>query len=232
MKRIEIDGQISLFDLEIFESNEKTFENPILNLKIKEIKKISSNEEIINKYKTIKNLNRIIAYCGGGFGIETLEENTYKTLYVNQEGKEEFIIKSRCPVLPMDRILFNKDEINYTEIQLKKLSEYKNSYKKIIQRKGDENIILKKEGQVISINPKGWILEFKEHEIIYQENEVLKKENKKDFKTGDKVVILYENKKLNGEIRSKHELYSAYSIDFINKGKMCNTTFHISQIIA
>ena len=243
MKKVEVYGQLSLFDLNINEikTNDKISKKPILSLKVNDAKKeencLINKQEIINKYKSTSNLNRIIAYCGGGFGIESLEENAYKTIYVNRYGEEEFTVKNKCPVLPMDKIVLTNCAANYNEIQSQKLIKYKNNFKKVIKRKGDQNIILEKDGQVVSINPKGWLLEFQGN-IEYEEDEILevicKKETNnrtKIFKPGDKVIVNFDDLECNGTVRSKHSIYDAYSIDFEKQGLMCNTTFHISQIL-
>lgn len=241
MKRIEIEGQLSLFDLDINipKAVTKNLDNPIFNLKEREVvikeDALISNAEIVSKYQNICNLNRIIKYCGGGFGVETTENNKHKTLYINRFGKEEFVIENKCPVLPMDQILLTNIAINYNEEQAKLLSKTKDKVERVIKRKGDENIILKKKGQAIAINSKGWLLEFGS-EPIYEKDEILFENYEKDkavieeLRVGEKCLVDYDGQTYKGTVRSKHSIYPAYSIDFEKQGKMCNTTFHISQI--
>ncbi|WP_051539851.1 hypothetical protein [Clostridium ihumii] len=241
MRRVELEGQLSLFDLDtnIPKVANNNLNNPILNLKVVEINKeeIELNDtEVLSRYRNIENLNRIISYCGGGYGIEIYKERKYITLYINRVGEKEFEINNRCPVLPMDKILFTAEALNYNKTQEEVLKKYKNIAKKIIKRKGDGNIILiLKDGQVLSINNKGWVLEFKS-KAVYEENEIIfenlgkDKINRKELKKDDKVVVFYDNCKCKGVVRSKHSIYEAYSIDFEKQEKMCNTTFHISQV--
>lgn len=207
-----------------------------MKIQKKETLKLVNSSDIVSKYKLKENTNRIISYCGGGFGIEILQKNIYQTLYINRFGEEEFTIKKRCPVLPMDQILFTAEALNYNDIQDNLLKNYRKLSKKIIKRKGDENIILisKKDEKVLSINRNGWVLEFR-NKAIYSKDEIIfedikNKDKEKNLSKGDECVVTYDMEKYKGKIRSRHELYDAYSIDFNKNGIMYNTTFHSSQV--
>ncbi|AKN34203.1 hypothetical protein Ccar_16675 [Clostridium carboxidivorans P7] len=188
-----IDGQLSIFDIQITEKP-KSFtkkaemaiengvlvtENPVLATKIITKVACKENEKIINplvpteeqqqflkknKVKENENLSRVIKYCGGGLGIEVVYENSYRTIYINKDGREEFTIPNKSPVLPMDKIMYYKSEFNANTIQKenlqKVLGKFKNSIKRVIKRKGDSNILIELSDNVIDILENGWIIDF------------------------------------------------------------------------
>jgi hypothetical protein len=186
-------GQLTLWDIEITEKPKNitenvvlVTENPILDTNNEEKSpKISNSftkqnipdkqQQAMDKYKESPNLSRIIEYCGGGVGIELLHGDGYKTIYVNAEGKEEFTSIKKIPVLPMDEIVYYKDpKVRFSNIQEEKLKELQQSTPgaKVIKRKADENILVELQDKVISINPQGWVLEFKGCKAVYKEDEV------------------------------------------------------------
>lgn len=188
-----VPGQLSIFDIQIAEKP-KSFtkkaemaiengvlvtEKPVLATEI--ITKVTSekSEKIINplvpneeqqqfleknKVKENENLSRVIKYCGGGLGIEVVYENSYRTTYINKNGREEFTTANKSPVLPMDKILYYKSEFNANTIQKenlqKVLDKFKSSIKRVIKRKGDRSILIELPDKVIDILENGWIIDF------------------------------------------------------------------------
>jgi hypothetical protein len=159
-----------------------------------------------------ENLNRVIKYCGGGLAMELQYEDSYKTIYVNTQGKEEFTSGCKIPVLPMDKILYYKSaltELNSTqEAKLKDLLE-KLPEAKVIRRKADNNILIEFKDKVISINSIGWVLEFQGCKAVYEEDEVerhdlVKEVNiediQKSIKLGDIIEAQHGQRKIKGEI--------------------------------
>lgn len=202
-------GQISIWDIEITKPKEKITEKPISFTKIGE--KVTENMDsltLLEKYKTIENLSRIIKYCGGGYGIELQEETNIRTIYVNKEGKEEFTRENRMPVLPMDKILHSKiADSPLNSLQEEKLKELKGKHPmaKVIRRKGDENVILELENKVISVNRKGWVLEFNNVQAVYSLDEVVREEiDLKDMqwsaKAGDIIETTYGKEVIAAEV--------------------------------
>lgn len=171
--------QLTIWDIEITKkpSSVTKIEENITEIKGLNTKKDSSVTEqqsnVMEKYKAHLNLNRIIHYCGGGVGIELKQEDGFRTIYVNREGKEEFTKDKKLAVLPMDKILLYKEELKTNEIQEQRLTELKDNIIKVVRRKGDENVIVEIKDKVISINSKGWILEFNNCKTIYEEKEIL-----------------------------------------------------------
>lgn len=165
-----------------------------------------------NDYFKNENLSRIIKYCGGGVGIELLHGEGYKTIYVNAEGKEEFTFVKKIPILPMDETVYYKDsEVRFTKIQEEKFKELQSSTPgaKVINRKGDDNIILEYADKVVSINLQGWVLEFNGCKAVYEDDEVLQDpvdepvdlaEMQKSIKLGDIVEAQHGERTITGEI--------------------------------
>lgn len=232
MKRASssLEGQLSLWDIEITQkpkeitkTEEKVTENEdLFTISLKEITAIENEktkrplelevkqQEFLQKNKIFENENliRVISYCSGGLGIEIQEGIEFKTIYVNAEGKEEFTKNKKLPVLPMDKIIYYKNELKANEIQEKKLLSLKqeNNDLKEIRRKGDENIIAELPGRTISINSIGWVLEFQGVKVIYSEDEVVQNEiiDKKDIqskvKVGDIIESTYSGKVIVGRV--------------------------------
>jgi hypothetical protein len=235
---MEIEGQLTLWDIEITKKpapftiteEEVTKTDDLFTKKAVLDTKILNRDNVIRIDKDInqgklsieqqqfldknnimqnENLSRIIRYCGGGLGIELKEGQEYKTIYINQLGKEEFTYNKKSSVIPMDRILFYKESLTTNEIQEDKLKEIKKTLeiKKIIRRKGDENILIVTAGKVISIIPKGWVLEFYGVQAIHDEDEVEREDFSQDIeeirakiKVGDTVEAKHGNKIITGRI--------------------------------
>lgn len=231
MKKLtSLEGQVSLWDIEftqkpkeITKTEEKVTENEdFIRISLKEITTIENEktekpleltvkqQEFLDKNKIYENenLSRVISYCSGGLGIELQEGSEFKTLYVNTEGKEEFTKNKKLPILPMDNIIYYKNELKANEIQEKKLLSLKqeNNYLKEIRRKGDENIIAELPGRTISINSIGWVLEFQEVKAIYSEDEVIQNEKidikdiQSKVKVGDIIESTYSGKIIVGRV--------------------------------
>lgn len=216
-----IEGQISFWDIKITKPKEKITEKPISFTKTKE--KVTENTDsftLLEKYKTIENLSRIIKYCGGGYGIELQEGMEFKTIYLNKEGKEEFQFNKKSPVLPMDKILICNGQVSSNKLQEERLQSVKSKYPmaKIIKRKGDENIILALENKVISVNRKGWVLEFSNVQAVYSLDEVVREEiDLKDMqwsaKAGDIIETTYGKEVIAAEV---YRIYnSGYTLSII-----------------
>jgi hypothetical protein len=122
------------------------------------------------------NLSRLIKFSGGGLGIELKKDVEYRTIYVNKDGKE-FEFYKISPVLPMDKILYYREEFQINEQQknnLKDILEDVNyNVKRVIHRKGDTNIIIELQDKIISLIPNGWKLEFIINHIKCEEDEIL-----------------------------------------------------------
>lgn len=229
-KSESIDGQLSLWDIgitksevnipktddkitEIKEKVTKVFnnaqivqnENPIDKLKI-----TPEQQEFLNKNKIMENenLSRLIKQCCGYLAIEISYEDSYVTSYINTMGIKEFDSPKKVQVLPMDKILYYKSlDFKVNNTQEEKLLKIKDKALKVIRRKGDENIIIITEKNVISINSIGWVLEWNGIEVIYDEDEVEKNEIlqedqliEEDLKVGDSVEATYGGEVIRGVI--------------------------------
>lgn len=178
-------GQLSLWDMEITESNKKVTENPESFTKtVEQVTKILDSSTVLEKYKSKEDLSRIIQYYGGGYGIEILDQDAYKTIYLNKEGKEEFSFNKKIPVLPMDKILYYKQDLQPNSFQAERLQGLRTKYPmaKIIKRRGHEDIILELQDKVISITPE-WVLEYQNVKAIYSEDEVIQEDAAEDLET-------------------------------------------------
>lgn len=225
-----VQGQLSIWEIEsikkpssYMKTEEKVremevpFTKSLTEITTEESEKPSKLLELTEKQQRLldkksilgnENLFRVIKYCGGGLGIELINEDSYKTIYVNTEGEEEFNYNKRLSVLPMDTILYFKDELTINQLQEERLKEFKDNTIKIIKRKGDENIIVELQDKIASINPIGWVLEFNNCKAIYEESEIVKAEEKPtnrevigdDVKVGDIVEAYYGKEIIQGEI--------------------------------
>lgn len=180
--------QITLFDLPIIERKEdnSVIESiqiqPNCNNSDTKFPVTIEQQKVINKFKKENSITRIILYSGGSIGIETeLNTNEYLTYSINNQGKEDFKFNKKSPVLPWDKILYYNlkfECIKLTEIQSAALDKFLNSnrkdIKKIIKRKGDENILIEMIDKVVSITPIGWVLSFKNIiHVDYDNSELL-----------------------------------------------------------
>lgn len=162
----------------------------------------ASQKKCIEKYEKIPELNRIIKYSFGAIGAELKEGHEYKTVYINSQGKEEFIIPDKSSVLPNDKIIFyNKSsEFNTNSLQEQRLKEVQDKAESIIRRKGDENIIVQLKDKTLSINKKGWVLEFIKTEIQDESNTNIKKSSKEgpndEISIGDIIRFQYDKDEL------------------------------------
>ncbi|WP_125153116.1 hypothetical protein [Clostridium rectalis] len=140
----------------------------------------------------------------------------FKTIYVNAEGKEEFEFNRKSTVLPMDKMLHCKvAEIKLNSLRKDKLKKLQTKYPtaKIIRRGGDENVILILEDKVISINVKGWVLEFKNIKAEHEVDEVVKEDKEENLKEiqarvkpGDYIQARYGKKLIEGKITREYGL--------------------------
>lgn len=212
-------GQISIWDIEIINKNlQKKDEKTVKPLELTDLQQRFIKEKVSMKNE---NLSRVIKYCGGGLGIELQEETNIRTIYVNEEGKEEFTRENRMPVLPMDKILHSKiADSPLNSLQEEKLKELKGKHPmaKVIRRKGDENVILELENKVISVNRKGWVLEFNNVQAVYGTDEVAREEiDLKDMqwsaKAGDIIETTYGKEVIAAEV---YRIYnSGYTLSIV-----------------
>ena len=196
-----IEGQISIFDLPAITPKEEV-------KKVIEIVK-NTDDEIINKYKSIA--LRIIKYS-----IETEKERIM--LYRN--SKEDYRTNELRALLPMDNILFAKEDFKVNDKQEQLLEEFKKTRNidKVIKRFGDSSyIVITKDSScginVHVINNKGWIVDYMDNPI-YKGEEVIfkndkeelqhdKEKNQNDIKTievGSIVKVKYQNKDYIGKV--------------------------------
>lgn len=246
IERVELPNQLSVWDISFTENPKKVTktEEKLTEIKdsftknkskkieipnqnksleneksIKPLELTALQQDFINKNEFMKseNLSRIIQYCGGGLGIELQLEDNFRTIYVNREGKEEFEFNKKSPVLPMDKILYYKEDLKPNEIQEEKLKKLQEEFniEKVIRRKGDKNIIAEVSGKVISINSLGWVLEFDNVQAIYSEDEVIKNHEeeivdieslRKNVKIGDFVEAYHGKEIIQGEIVREYGL--------------------------
>lgn len=218
--------QLTIWDIKVVEKP-KTIINKVTPMgNEKSINLLESTElqqKFLDKNRIMENENlyRLIKYCGGGLGIELATPGGYKTIYVNKEGHEEFTKDKKLPVLPMDKILYCKTvDIPLNSLQENKLEDLRRKYPlaKIVKRKGDENVILLLEDKVISINAKGWVLEFNNVQAAYGDDEVIKEERQalqdvqKSIKIGDIVETVYGKKIISAEVYSIYNCGSTLNI--------------------
>lgn len=191
---MSVGEQLSIWDVEIEErpilyaaseekitGNEELVAYIINEIQEKEIDNVIKPSGITEKQKEFleknnilenENLSRVILYAGGGLGIEISEDNILKTSYISREGQKEFVSEKKSIVTPMDKIIYCIGEFKANELQEKILAEISEESSKIIRRKGDENILIEMPGKVISIIPKGWILEYNGCSIRYDRDEI------------------------------------------------------------
>lgn len=194
MKKLDIiDGQINLFDIPIQEPVEPK-EEKMLCIEKQKIE-ADNFKEIINLYKN--SCNRIIKTASGALMVE-IED---KTLYFNQQGKNEFNLSADVGLIPADEIILANKDKDLNEIQLKKLEEIRP--KSYIKRKGEANVIIPMDSKVITITARGWVLEWN-MKAVYKDNEVFVFKNAseeiQELNVGDTVEFLYEKETCKGKI--------------------------------
>lgn len=215
-KQIEnalIDGQMSIWEIDktIKKSNDKS----VIKLESKEIK-VNNIEQgkIISKYKTYENLNRIIGYVGGALGIEIKYKDRFETIYVNKNGLEEFVIGKKSSVLPWDKIIYFKEDLEINNIQKEKIKKIKGQ---ALKRPGDENIIFNQGNKVISVIENGWVLEYDNIKIAELEKykkintNNVNKDLRKTLKLGNVVETEYKSEIIQGKV-----------VHIYNNGYTCN----------
>lgn len=256
----QIEGQVSLWDIEITKIDvlnaksdkvlTKTKEdvteifNSITNLSNEDLncknENLQSNLEItdkqqkfLEKYKimTSEDLSRVILTCGGGVLIEMINKDLYQTMYLNRDGINECIFNKRIALVPMDKIIYYKDDMKPNELQEEKLLAIQDKVTKVIKRKGDENIIAIAAGKAISINTQGWVLEYKGVQAIYDESEVRVETAaaeiaNEDFKVGESVEVEFNKKIYKGVITRIYNGGDTINCIFDNK----HTAFHRSKV--
>jgi len=209
-ENVLIDGQVSIW--EINKTIKKGNDKPVIKLENKEIKIDNMDQtKIIAKYKTYENLNRIIGYVGGALGIEVKYKDRFETIYVNKNGLEEFVIKKKSSVLPWDKIIYFREDLEINNIQKEKIKKIKGQ---ALKRPGDENIIFNQGNKVISVIENGWILEYENIKIA--DLEKYKKLNanqdsRKKLELGNIVETEYKNEIIQGEV-----------VHIYNNGHTCN----------
>lgn len=159
MKVNIIDGQMDLFSMPIQEPVRPKEEIIIAKPKIE----TDNFKDIINLYKD--NCIRIVKTVSGAL-LVGLED---KTLYFNSEGKNEFNLNPDVGLTPADEIIIANVDKELNDIQLMKLEELQP--KQYIKRKGEANVIILGDSKTITINPRGWVLEWK-MKPKYHENEL------------------------------------------------------------
>lgn len=210
IENVLIDGQVSIWEID--KAIKKGNDKPVIKLENKEIKIDNIDQtKIIAKYKTYENLNRIIGYVGGALGIEIKYKDRFETIYVNKKGEEEFVIKKKSRILPWDKIIYFKEDLEINNIQKEKIKKIKGQ---ALKRSGDENIIFNQGNKVISVIENGWVLEYDNIKIA--ELEKYKKINidedlRKTLKLGDIVETEYGKEIIHGKV-----------VHIYNNGYTCN----------
>lgn len=260
-----IDGQLSIFDIQITEKP-KSFikkaemaiengvlvtEKPTLDTKIISTDKKKENEKTENPSKLTdkqqqyldknrvmenENLSRIILHAKGGITVEIKESGTFISHYINSEGQKQFDYPSKSSLMPWDRVyyynpIFKNEITQIQENKLQKLLETRKDIKKVIHRKGDENIILELEEGVLSVNPIGWELPFEsmdhvecsEDEIYFIPGKEVKEELTKNVdivaKVGDYVQVDNGEEIIEGTLFSEYNSGHTFNIIYDNGTK-------------
>lgn len=222
---VVLDGQLSVWDIKITEKNVPQARTLEVSENIEENSYILTEEQkkTIEKFKLQGNVSRVILYNAGSVGIETKDSDVFLTHYINKNGIEEFNFLKKSPVLPFDKIVYfspDHEKFSFTKIQIDKLQRLlcksKKDIKKVIYRKGDENILIEFENLIVDILPNGWELEFKSTFVSYTEDEIylLPNQAKKDelkgskirVKTGDFVKALNGRNEIEGVISREYGL--------------------------
>lgn len=144
-----IDGQVSIFDIQIPE------EKPQHSI----TREVSSISIDIEKYRD--GANRIIR-TGNYINVEFKESNKYRTVMINREGNEVMEVERKAPVHPFSQILYARGDFEINILQKEKAKSFN---KAVLKRHGDENLIIDYGHKIISILPNDWTLEYKDIEI-------------------------------------------------------------------
>lgn len=188
MKKIDItEGQISLWDIEITKINEKITEvKPFGTVLASKITK----EEILKEY--LNSANKIVKTSAGRYIVQKNNEN----LHLTSSGELDFKTNGEISILPIDEILYSRNDEEVNDKQKKILEDIKSNKQDpiVVKRYGDKNYIVITKNETISINQKGWILLFN-CKAIYKPNEVIE-ENKdildSEIEIGNRVKINYK----------------------------------------
>lgn len=197
MKKVQAEGQLSLWDIEI-PKKEVSFTK--IDEKVTKMDhsftKVTPGgtveEYILNKYRDTA--DKIIKTCSGRYIVHINNGSIHHT----GKGDIDFKTETLTPILPIDKILYSKNDELINEIQKKVLLRLKNenNVKQVIKRYGDKNYIVITDDETLAINPKGWILNFKS-EAIFNENEIVKD---KVIEVGDTVKVEYGGKEHLGKV--------------------------------
>lgn len=254
MKSQELTGQLSIFDIKITEGSKevtKTEEKITENRACvtKSINKVTSNgnekiekpleltpkqQKFLNENKFMKNenLSRIILHPQGSITVEVKEADLFTSYYINSNEEKEAIYNKKLPVLPWDKIIYSAiKEVPLTQIQKMKLKELyngKKDIKRVIHRKGDENIIIELESGTISITSIGWTLPFQSmahvecvDDEIYKipDGEMAIGDIQKAAKVGDYVQVDNAKEIIEGKLISNYNGGCTFSIIYGNGTK-------------
>lgn len=197
MKKVQVEGQLSLWDIEI-PKKEVSFTK--IDEKVTKMDRSFTKvtpggtveEDILNKYRDTA--DKIIKTCSGRYIVHINNGSIHHT----GKGDIDFKTETLTPILPIDKILYSKNDELINEIQKKVLLRLKseNNVKQVIKRYGDKNYIVITDYETLAINPKGWILNFKS-EAIFNENEIIKD---KVIEVGDTVKVEYGGKEHLGKV--------------------------------
>lgn len=215
------EGQINMFDLPEETKEEVKIDKPKIA-----IKPIEGLNKIVNMYKDsctriIKSSNTVIVGLAD------------KSLYFNSKGehKSELNLKPDIELLPADEIIIVNKDSKINKKQLEILESI--APEKYIKRKGDCNLIIPYEDKTVVINPKGWVLDYKQ-KTNYKENELFEyktstKETKMDtkvaemdtedinIKIGDPVEFEYSGERHKGNIYSIYNNGQTVNVSWNNK---------------
>lgn len=204
MKKVQEEGQLSLWDIEI-PKKEVSFTKmdekvTVLDNKITKMDQSFTKlppggtveEDILNKYRDTA--DKIIKTCSDRYIVHINNGSIHHT----GKGDIDFKTETLTPILPIDKILYSKNDELINEIQKKVLLRLKseNNVKQVIKRYGDKNYIVITDDETLAINPKGWILNFKSG-AIFNENEIIKD---KVIEVGDTVKVEYGGKEHLGKV--------------------------------
>lgn len=226
-----IQGQITVFDM--LNSAEIKSKNTVVKKQQAKPSETTELQKIIETYIDAESTSRIVKNISGSIQVEIKSKADLKTLYFNKSGSLEFQYNKKATVLPWDKIVFYRSKhIELSNIQQQKLKEVKQKYtsdiNKVIHRHGDENVLVEISNKVLSIIPKGWVLEFNNiNHVECAKDEVLEdfqKDVGKVVKTGDYVQAEVNGKITNGIIVHQYGLgNSILNISFERNGTKFQT---------